>query len=150
MVTNDSRNFLSASPDAYRVILRGIVDAWNAHELEQIVSFFAPDYEGVDVAQTTAVYGLEGVYASTRLYLDAFPDFHITQERAVIEGDNAVLVWTVCGTHRGKFMHIPPTGRFATVRGVSILTFMDGKIYRGQYMWDVAGLLRAIGLLPEL
>jgi hypothetical protein len=47
-------------------------------------------------------------------------------------------------------MHIPPTGRFATVRGVSILTFMDGKIYRGQYMWDVAGLLRAIGLLPEL
>ena len=26
----------------------------------------------------------------------------------------------------------------------------DGKVVRGLYIWDVAGLLRSIGLLPDL
>ena len=36
------------------------------------------------------------------------------------------------------------------MRGVSALTLRDGKVIRGLYIWDVAGLLRNIGLLPEL
>jgi len=134
----------------YRHILNSILEAWNAHDLERFVSFFAPDFEGMDIAQAAPVRGLEGVYAASRLYLSAFPDAHVTPDRVVIEGENAMLAWTGCGTHQGKFMHIPPTDRFVTVKGVSVLTFLDDKIYRGQYLWDVAGLLRTIGLLPEL
>jgi hypothetical protein len=47
-------------------------------------------------------------------------------------------------------MHIPPTGRKIAVRGISVLTIENGKITRGLYVWDAAGLLRTIGLLPEL
>jgi hypothetical protein len=47
-------------------------------------------------------------------------------------------------------MRIPPTGRSIAVRGTSVLTVESGKIIRGLYVWDVAGLLRSIGLLPEL
>jgi hypothetical protein len=47
-------------------------------------------------------------------------------------------------------MNIPPTGRNVEVLGTSVLTVGDGKIARGLYIWDVAGLLRSIGLLPEL
>jgi hypothetical protein len=36
------------------------------------------------------------------------------------------------------------------VRGVSLLTLESGKIKHAHYIWDVAGLLRAIGLLPDL
>jgi len=36
------------------------------------------------------------------------------------------------------------------VRGASLLTFRGDKLYRAVYIWDVAGLLRKIGLLPEL
>ena len=47
-------------------------------------------------------------------------------------------------------MNIPPTGRKVAVQGVSILTVEEHRITRGVYEWDVAGLLRAIGLLPDL
>jgi len=47
-------------------------------------------------------------------------------------------------------MNIPPTGRAVAVRGTSVLTVEDGKIKRAFRIWDVAGLLRSIGLLPEL
>jgi predicted ester cyclase len=54
------------------------------------------------------------------------------------------------GTQRGAFMGIPATGRFVEVRGVSILTIENGLIARGTNIWDTAGLLRALHLLPEL
>lgn len=44
----------------------------------------------------------------------------------------------------------PPTRREIRVRGVSILTVGDAGITHGLYVWDTAGLLRNIGLLPEL
>jgi hypothetical protein len=31
-----------------------------------------------------------------------------------------------------------------------VLTLEDGKIKKALYIWDVAGILRGIGLLPEL
>jgi hypothetical protein len=47
-------------------------------------------------------------------------------------------------------MKIPATGRKVVVQGMSMLTLRDGKITRGLHVWDVAGLLRAMGLLPVL
>jgi steroid delta-isomerase-like uncharacterized protein len=134
----------------YRQLLYAVLDAWNAHDGERLMDYFAPDYIGFDVAQAAPVYGTEGVYASFQRYLSAFPDVRFTPDQIVIEGDQVILSWTACGTHNGKFMHIPPTGRNVSVKGVSILTFSGSKIVRGQYIWDVAGLLRALGLLPEL
>ena len=36
------------------------------------------------------------------------------------------------------------------LHGVSMLTVADGLIVRGARIWDVAGFLRAVRLLPEL
>jgi steroid delta-isomerase-like uncharacterized protein len=83
-------------------------------------------------------------------YLRAFPDLRFLEEETIIQDNHVVLSWTARGTHRGELMHIPPTGRKISVRGVSLLTVENGRITRGLYVWDVAGLLRAIGLLPEL
>ena len=83
-------------------------------------------------------------------YLAAFPDLHFTVEDTVIQGERVVQVWRAHATHRGPLMNIPGTGRRIAVRGASLLTFREGKLYRAAYIWDVAGLLRAIGLLPEL
>jgi hypothetical protein len=47
-------------------------------------------------------------------------------------------------------MNIPPTGKKIAARGVTVLTVEDGLVKRALYFWDVAGLLRDIGLLPEL
>ena len=54
------------------------------------------------------------------------------------------------GTHLGTLMNIPASGRSVSVRGVSVFTLAAGQVSRATYIWDVAGLLRTIGLLPEL
>ena len=127
-----------------------LLGAWNAHDTGRIKSFYAAEYEGVDVGQAEPQRGPQGVSRSMDRYFQAFPDLRFVEEDVVVEGDRAVLVWTAHGTHGGKLMSIPPTGRRVSVRGVSVLTIENGKITRGLYVWDSAGLLRAIGLLPEL
>jgi predicted ester cyclase len=47
-------------------------------------------------------------------------------------------------------MKIPATGKNVFIHGMSILHFEKEKIIRGQVMWDMSGVLRQIGLLPEI
>jgi steroid delta-isomerase-like uncharacterized protein len=127
-----------------------LLEAWNAHDVDRVADLHTPDYKGEDVGQARPRHGREGVRQAMVRYLRAFPDLHFTQEATIVEDDQVALFWTARGTHRGKLMNIPPTCRPVQVRGVSLLTLQDGKIRHGLIIWDVAGLLRAIGLLPEL
>lgn len=127
-----------------------LLEAWNAHDVERIMTFYAPEYEGVDVGQAEPQRGPQGIYQTAQSLVQAFPDLRFVEEETVVQEDQVVIIWTAYGTHKGKLMRIPPTDRKVVVRGTSLLTIENGKIVRGLYIWDVAGLLRAIGLLPEL
>jgi steroid delta-isomerase-like uncharacterized protein len=94
--------------------------------------------------------GPQGMHQTLARYWRAFPDLRFTVEETVVQGNRIAQIWTARGTHWGPLMNIPPTGRRIEVRGVSLLTIEGGKVRQGLYIWDVAGLLRAIGLLPEL
>ncbi|HJQ29462.1 MAG TPA: ester cyclase [Rubrobacter sp.] len=131
-------------------VVEDLLEAWNAHDIGRIGSFYNAEYEGVDVGQAEPERGPQGVSVSVGRYFRAFPDLQFVEEDLIVERDRAVLVWTANGTHGGKLMSIPPTGRKVSVRGVSVLTVVNGKITHGLHVWDVAGLLRNIGLLPEL
>lgn len=130
-------------------LLHALVDAWNEHDIERAVAFYAPTYEGLDVAQAAPQQGPQAIRQMLTRYFDAFPDLHFTIE-TLIETNPAVLVWRASGTHRGRLMNIPATGRPITVLGTSLLTLDGEQIARGLYIWDVAGMLREIGLLPDL
>ena len=131
-----------------------MVNAWNEHDVDGVMSFYAPEYVGIDVGQPTPEHGLEGKRRAVAQYLHAFPDLRFVPEEPVGMSaagvDTVVLNWIATGTHLGPFMNIPPSGRTIQVRGVSTLKLRDGKIVGATYVWDVAGLLRAIGLLPDL
>ena len=139
-----------ATPEETLRLVRDLLEAWNAHDLERIRTFYAPEYEGVDVGQAEPQRGPQGVSRMVKSYLQTFPDLRFVEEDVVVQGNRAVLVWTAHGKHGGELMRIPPTGRNIAVRGASVLTVEGGKVTRGLYIWDVAGLLRSIGLLPEL
>ncbi|MDQ5852831.1 MAG: ester cyclase [Chloroflexota bacterium] len=130
-------------------LMADLLDAWNSHDIERVASFYAPDYVGVDIGQARPQYGPAERCRVLASYVRAFPDLHFTGE-TIIEDNRIALVWTMRGTHRGSLMRIPPTGRTIEVRGVSLLTVEDGKVKRGLNIWDMAGLLRGLGLLPEL
>lgn len=140
----------SRADQALTLLVANLVRAWNAHDVDRIVDFYAPDYEGMDVAEAGPQRGPEAVRRSMDRYLQGFPDLSFTAESTLVQGDRVALVWLARGTHQGKLMKIPATGRAIAVRGVSILTFRERRVWRAQHIWDLAGLLRAIGLLPEL
>lgn len=131
-------------------LITSLVEAWNIHDADRVASFYAPDYQGMDVGQATPQRGLEGIRASVAHYLRAFPDLQLTGEEVLVEENRAALVWMAQGTHLGPLLNIPATGRAIQVRGVSVLTVERDKITSGLYIWDVAGMLRSIGLLTEL
>ncbi len=123
---------------------------WNAHDARAVAACYAPDFVGDDIALAEPQHGSEDIRKLTLYYLRAFPDLHVTVDGRAVDGDVVVLVWTLTGTHRGTFMNIPPTGRPTSVRGTTYLTIRDGLIRRATRIWDLAGLLRCMGLLPEL
>lgn len=124
--------------------------AWNSHDIAKVLSFYSPDYEGSDVGQAEPVKGHQGLQAILETHWKAFPDLYFIVTNTVVQGCQVVSVWQAEGTHQGPIMNIPPTGRRVQVRGVSIIKVKDGLVVRGQYIWDLAGMLRHMGLLPEL
>ncbi len=138
------------TPEETKQFARQLVQGWNTHDLEQILTFYSPDYEGLDVGRAEPLYGHEALRQSFRHYFQAFPDVHIEINEVVVEADHISLGWIAKGTHSGVFMKIPPTGRTVTLQGVSIFILDDRKVHRGQHIWDLAGLLRNVGLLPDL
>ena len=59
-----------------------------------------------------------------------------------------VARWTASGTHKGDMMGIPPTGKQATVTGITIFRFANSKIAEGLTTWDALGALQQLGVIP--
>lgn len=124
--------------------------AWNSHDMEKVLSFYAPECTSDDVGQASQLRGREGLRTMLSTYWRGFPDLKFEVTDTVVQDSHLAIAWVAEGTHRGPMMNIPPTGRKVQVRGVSIIDVRDGLVVRGQYIWDLAGMLRHLGLLPEL
>jgi steroid delta-isomerase-like uncharacterized protein len=127
-----------------------INEAWNSHDIEKVLSFYSPEYVGDDVGQASLQRGHEALRAMLEQCWSAFPDLRFKVVDTLVEGDRLVIVWVGEGTHQGTIINIPPTGHRVEARGVSIIEVQDGLVVRGQYIWDLAGMLRHMGLLPAL
>ena len=134
----------------HRLLLQRLLAAINAHDTNRVAALYRPDYEGLDVSRAIQQHGPEDARADWAVWLRAFPDLHVTIEETVRQKEQVALYWTKEGTHQGPFLHVPPTGHRVRFKGVSLLTIKGGRIVRALHLWDLAGLLRAMRLLPDL
>lgn len=131
-------------------LVSGLVDAWNAHDPDRVAGFHAPEYEGRDIAQVHPEIGPEGARQAFYRFLRAFPDFELIPDELLTEGDRAALLWRIRGTHQGTLLRIPPSGRRLEFTGVSMFEIRGDRVVRRFTLWDLARVLREIGLLPAL
>jgi steroid delta-isomerase-like uncharacterized protein len=131
-------------------LIQDLLDGWNQHDASKVAALYTPDYEEEDIAAAGKRRSPIAARATMILYLRAFPDLRLEAEDIIIQGNCAAMSWILTGTHKGTLMNIPATGRSVRVRGVSLMTIEGGKLKRTCRVWDLAGLLRAFGLLPEL
>ena len=124
--------------------------AWNSRERDRILAFYHPDYRGEESSTPEEHWGQRGVSALLDRFFNAFPDLTISVDQQLCQNGHLALFWTATGTHHGSIMRIPPSGKRITVNGASFLTLKEGKVFRGKHLWDMAAMLRGMGLLPDL
>ena len=54
------------------------------------------------------IQGYEQAKQFVAMYKTAFPDLNVTVEDAIAEGDKAVTLWTIRGTHQGEIEAFGP------------------------------------------
>jgi steroid delta-isomerase-like uncharacterized protein len=131
-------------------VLQDLLAAYNAHDADRVAQICASNCEIVDVGAAGPVRGRDAIRAWCQGYLAAFPDLRIEPDVPIVDGDRGALSYSATGSHRGTVLRIPPTGKVVTIRGAWLVTIRDGQVAQLLAVWDLAGLLRAIGLLPDL
>ena len=127
---------------------RLIEELFGAGKYEIADELVAPGATGHDPALPAPVVGPEGLKEAARGYREAFPDLTLTVEQAVAEGEYVASRWTSRGTHNGELFGIAATGKQATVTGISIDRWQNGKVVESWTNWDTLGLLQQLGAVP--
>src|SRR5215207_11209781 len=113
--------------------LQRFLDAFNAHDVDAIMSFFTEDCV-FDTPRGPAPGGLrlvgrQQVRGGIQARFDGIPDIHYGDDRHWICGDRGVSEWTIRGTQT--------TGEPIEVRGCDLFEFTDGKISRKDSFWKI-------------
>ena len=129
---------------------RFFLEAFNEGNVSVVDELCTPDVVTHDSALPEPLIGIEATKASVTGYRDAFPDLQITIEEQVAEGDIVVTRWSARGTHQGDLIGIAPTGKQATVTGITIDRFSNGRVAESRTNWDTLGMLQQLGVVPAL
>jgi len=96
------------------------------------------------------IHGPEGFKQMVTMYRTAFPDFHMTVDDMVAEGDKVVHHLTIRGTHQGDFMGVAPTGKQVTMPVLTVSRFAGGKEVEASSFTDTLGVLQQMGVAPPV
>jgi steroid delta-isomerase-like uncharacterized protein len=117
--------------------LRDVLDAFNRHDLEAIMGFFAEDavFESPRGEEPwgTRFVGREAVRAGLAKRFAGIPDVHYGDDDHFLSADGArgVSEWTLTGT--------TTDGERLEVRGCDLWTFEGGRIVRKDSFWKRVG-----------
>jgi serine phosphatase RsbU (regulator of sigma subunit) len=91
---------------------------------------------------STLERGPEDVKRFTEEYRSAFPDWRISIDEQIAEGDKVVNRVTLRGTHQRRFRDMEPTGKEVALKAVTIFRFSpEGKVVE---TWDYFDQLRLV------
>jgi ketosteroid isomerase-like protein len=114
-------------------LLEGFLEAFNRHDLDAIMGYFADDcvfYMPRGSAPRGDRYvGKEEVRAGLASRFEGIPDVHYGDDRHWACGDLGVSEWTLTGTS--------VAGKKVEVRGVDLIELADGKIIRKDSFWKI-------------
>jgi len=112
---------------------RAILDAFNAHDLDAIMEFFADDCSldmprGPDPSARRFV-GKAAVREGLATRFKGLPDVHYSDDRHWIAGSMVISEWLLTGT--------TPDGVPVRVRGCDHYEFRDGRVVRKDAYWKI-------------
>ena len=97
----------------------------------------------------TEIRGLKNLREYNNANYDAFPDLHWTLEDIIVEGDKVAVRYTITGTHKGKFMGIPPTNKKITMWQIGIHHIVGDKLVESWTINDSLSAMQQLGVVPK-
>ena len=127
-------------------IVRELVErAFNQGDYTVLKSHVKPDF----VEHQFGLHAtLDGMQADIEYLRTAFPDFNLTIDDAVVDGDKVWLRMTARGTNLGGFMGAP-NGKSFKVAVFDLIRLADGKLVEHWGSPDRFALMAQLGLLPQ-
>ncbi len=126
-----------------KAVIRRLYEAFNAGDLKAIDEALAANV--VDLlplkGQAPGVEGFKKRFTTLR---KSFPDLSFTIETIIAEGNMVAERATLRGTHLGKFMSVPPTGKQVVGTMMAFNKFADGKVVERGRIINVLGIVRQI------
>jgi steroid delta-isomerase-like uncharacterized protein len=138
------------TPAALEQAIARYNEAWNAHDLDAIMSLHAP---GMVFHNHTAGESAEGEQAREHIgsIFRTWPDIEFATRRMYVRDGLVVQEWTATATHtstmrRGELV-AEPTNRRISWDGMDVIPFEDGLVKRKDVYSDSVSILRQLGLL---
>jgi predicted ester cyclase len=125
-----------------RVFEEGI----NKSDLGVLREILAPNYVNHNLPAPEP--GPEGFAQVVGMFTQAFPDFQVTVESVVGEGDMVASRGRFTGTHQGDFMGIPATGRSIDAGYHDLWRIEGGKCAENWVILDMMTLMQQLGVIP--
>src|SRR5205085_4097206 len=114
-----SRKVRLMTRDQFMALLTRRAADWRSRNAEALAADHAVD--GTVLSPTGGVLeGRADIERIYRLWFTAFPDLSFSISDTVVDGDHAVLLAEIAGTHVGDFFGMTATGRRITVTGAFI------------------------------
>ncbi len=138
------------SEDIKAKFRRVVDEAWNKGNLDTLDELHSSGY----VEHRPPLPDVTGLDAFKQMVAGAhhtFPDFHITIDELILEGDKLAVRFSWTGTHLGQSQNfpVPPSGKQLIVTGSHILHLEGGKLIEGWQHADNLGLFQQLGLVPQ-
>jgi serine phosphatase RsbU (regulator of sigma subunit) len=127
------RKSVSTEAENKATFRRYIQEVWNQTNLELADEIF-DRYLSHQPDGPTLQRGPEDVKRFVSEFRSAFPDFRISIDDQIAEGDKVMVHATIRGTHQREFRGMAPTGKVIEERGFSVFRFSEeGKVVES---WD--------------
>ena len=133
---------VSTAEENKAIFRRYAEEVGNQHNFEIVDEIFER-YIAHQPDGSTLERGPQDVKRFQEEYHSAFPNFHISIEDQIAEGDKVVSRYTIRGIHQRAFRDMAPSGKEIEIKGVTIFRFSpEGKVVETWDSYDQLSLMR--------
>ena len=127
-------------------IMKGMMDALNSQDYEKVASFFADDCVYEDVPSGGVTHSAKEFISFAKMVRVDFPDRKWEMTSAFSDGRKIASesIWSGTFTHSSDPKRTA-TGKFASIRCVSITEIRNGKICKNTDYYDGLSFSKQLG-----
>jgi steroid delta-isomerase-like uncharacterized protein len=126
--------------------IREHIKAESTHDMKALLAGMTSDCFN-DVASVPKPFrGAKRVAERYRKHWAGFPNFKVRVRRLLAVGTDTIVTeneWS--GTHLGKFLGYPPTGKHVKVRALVVWHFKGKRLWGETVFFDMGRVLKEIG-----